>query len=122
MMNRLALWIEHSVLQSDINARLHGIGFQERANELASPILTRSSQGKIHLSLAIKEHNLPEVHSLPCRRLWRDMMNIVAIALFIALFVFGRQVFGWHDESHKVQMALVASFVMGYFSGFRRAR
>jgi hypothetical protein len=49
-------------------------------------------------------------------------MNIVAIALFIALFVFGRQVFGWHDESHKVQMALVASFVMGYFSGFRRAR
>lgn len=49
-------------------------------------------------------------------------MNIVAIALFVALFIFGHQVFGWHDESGKVQMALVASFVLGYFSGFRRAR
>jgi hypothetical protein len=49
-------------------------------------------------------------------------MNLVAMALFIALFVFGRQLFGWHDQSGKVQMALVASFVLGYFSGFRRAR
>ena len=49
-------------------------------------------------------------------------MNIIAIALFIALFFFGRQVIGWHDEAGKVQMTLVASFVLGYFSGFRRAR
>ena len=49
-------------------------------------------------------------------------MNIIAIALFVALFLFGHQVFGWHDESGIVQMALVAAFVLGYFSGFRRAR
>ncbi len=49
-------------------------------------------------------------------------MNIVAMALFVGLFVFGHRAFGWHDESGKVQMALIASFVLGYFAGFRRAR
>jgi hypothetical protein len=49
------------------------------------------------------------------------MMNILAIALFVSLFVFGRQVFGWHDEMGKVQMVLIASFVLGYFAGHRRA-
>ena len=36
-------------------------------------------------------------------------MNIAAIALFVGLFVFGRQIIGWHDELGKVQMVLVAS-------------
>lgn len=49
-------------------------------------------------------------------------MNIVAMALFVGLFIFGRQVVGWHDASGKVQMALVAAFVLGYFTGFRRSR
>jgi hypothetical protein len=48
------------------------------------------------------------------------MINILAIALFVGLFVFGRQLFGWHDEFGKVQMALIASFVLGYFAGLRR--
>lgn len=48
-------------------------------------------------------------------------MNILAIALFVGLFVFGRQLFGWHDQLGKVQMALIACFVLGYFAGLRRA-
>jgi len=48
-------------------------------------------------------------------------VNIAAIALFVGLFVFGRQIIGWHDELGKVQMVLVASFVLGYFAGVRRS-
>jgi hypothetical protein len=48
-------------------------------------------------------------------------MRIVAIALFVGLFVFGRQAIGWHDELGKVRMVLIASFVLGYFAGFRRS-
>ena len=47
-------------------------------------------------------------------------MNILAIALFVGMFAFGHQLFGWHDELGKVQMALIASFVLGYFAGLRR--
>jgi len=47
-------------------------------------------------------------------------MNVLAIALFVGLFVFGRQLFGWHDELGKIQMVLIASFVLGYFAGLRR--
>jgi|CXWL01.1.fsa_nt_gi hypothetical protein len=47
-------------------------------------------------------------------------MNILAIALFVGLVTFGRQVFGWHDELGKVQMVLVAAFVLGYFAGHRK--
>lgn len=55
------------------------------------------------------------------RRLpWERMMNILAIALFVGLFAFGRQIFGWHDELGKIQMVLIASFVLGYFAGLRR--
>lgn len=49
------------------------------------------------------------------------MVNIAAIALFVGLLVFGRQIIGWHDELGKVQMVLVASFVLGYFAGVRRS-
>jgi hypothetical protein len=48
------------------------------------------------------------------------MMNVLAIALFVGLFAFGRQIFGWHDELGKVQMVLILSFVLGYFAGLRR--
>ena len=49
-------------------------------------------------------------------------MNIVAIALFVGLLAFGRQIFGWHDESGKVQMVLIAAFILGYFAGHKRVR
>lgn len=49
-------------------------------------------------------------------------MNMVAMTLFVALVLFGRQFVGWHDESGKIQMVLIASFVLGYFTGFRRMR
>jgi len=46
-------------------------------------------------------------------------MAMLAIAMFIALFAFGKQIFGWHDTSGDVQLALVASFLFGVIAAFR---
>lgn len=46
-------------------------------------------------------------------------MGILAIALFVALFAFGKEVFGWHDADGDVQLALVASFLFGVIAAFR---
>ena len=43
----------------------------------------------------------------------------VAIAMFIALFGWGASYFGWSDPEHKVQLALVASFILGIVGGFK---
>lgn len=46
-------------------------------------------------------------------------MGILAIAMFIALFAFGKQMFGWHDADGDVQLALVASFLFGVIAAHR---
>ena len=43
----------------------------------------------------------------------------VAIALFVALFGWGSNYFGWSDPDGKVQLALAASFILGVISGFK---
>lgn len=46
-------------------------------------------------------------------------MAMLAIAMFVALFAFGRQIFGWQDADGDVQLALVASFLFGVIASFR---
>ena len=43
----------------------------------------------------------------------------IAIAMFIALFGWGGEYFGWTDPNGKVQLALVTSFVLGIIGGHR---
>ena len=43
----------------------------------------------------------------------------LALAMFIWLFGWGAESLGWSDPSGKVQMALVASFILGIFLGYR---
>jgi hypothetical protein len=50
------------------------------------------------------------------------VMNALAIAMFVCLFTFGRQMFGWVDHSGNVQLALVASFLFGVLSSWRSSR
>jgi hypothetical protein len=49
-------------------------------------------------------------------------MNALAIAMFVCLFAFGRQMFGWVDHNSHVQIALVASFLFGILATWRGAR
>lgn len=46
-------------------------------------------------------------------------MAMLAIAMFIALFAFGKQIFGWHDTDGDVQLAMIASFLFGVIAAFR---
>lgn len=46
-------------------------------------------------------------------------MAFLAMVMFIALFAFGQNYFGWSDPGGKVQLALVSSFVFGIICGFR---
>ncbi len=43
----------------------------------------------------------------------------IASAMFIAMFAWGGEYFGWSDPNGKVQLALFASFVLGIVGGYK---
>jgi hypothetical protein len=43
----------------------------------------------------------------------------LALMLFIALFAFGGQYFGWSDPHGAISLSLFASFVFGIVCGYR---
>ena len=43
----------------------------------------------------------------------------LALAMFISLFGWGAQYFGWHDPVGKVQLALFTSFILGMIIGYK---
>jgi hypothetical protein len=49
----------------------------------------------------------------------RTPMVGIAIAMFIALFGWGRKYFGWEDPDGKVQLALATCFILGIISGYK---
>ena len=46
-------------------------------------------------------------------------MALLAAALFVILFGFGEQGFGWTDPDAHVKLALAASFLFGIVAGYR---
>ena len=46
-------------------------------------------------------------------------MVALALALFVALFMWGSQYFGWYDPAGKVRLALFATFVLGIVCGYK---
>lgn len=46
-------------------------------------------------------------------------MAVVAMFLFISVFAFGQDYFGWTDPAGYVQLSLVACFVFGIICGIR---
>ena len=47
------------------------------------------------------------------------MVAVLAIAMFIALFGFGQNYFGWSDPSGKIQLALATSFILGIVASYK---
>ncbi|CUS43915.1 hypothetical protein NDN01_11075 [Sphingomonas sp. QA11] len=43
----------------------------------------------------------------------------LAMIMFIALFAFGGQYFGWSDAGGRVQLALFSAYVFGIICGYR---
>ena len=46
-------------------------------------------------------------------------MAALATIMFIALFAFGGQYFGWSDPSGHVQLALFSAYIFGIIGGYR---
>ncbi len=43
----------------------------------------------------------------------------LAMTMFVALFAFGGQYFGWSDPKGWVQLSLASTFVFGIICGYR---
>ena len=43
----------------------------------------------------------------------------LALAMFVALFGWGAQYFGWSDPVGKIQLALFTSFILGVICGYK---
>jgi hypothetical protein len=43
----------------------------------------------------------------------------IAVAMFVALFAWGANYFGWSDPDGKVQLAMATSFILGIIGGYR---
>jgi len=46
-------------------------------------------------------------------------MGMLALAMFIALFGWGHEMFQWSDPDGQVQLALFAAFLFGIICGYR---
>ena len=47
------------------------------------------------------------------------MMIGLAIAMFIGLFGWGANYFGWDNPAGKIQLALATSFILGIVCGYK---
>jgi hypothetical protein len=43
----------------------------------------------------------------------------LSVAIFIAIFAWGANYFGWSDPEGRVQLALFTSFVLGIVCGYK---
>jgi hypothetical protein len=47
------------------------------------------------------------------------MVAGIALAMFVALFGWGAEYFGWHDPTGRIQLALVTSFLLGAAASYK---
>ena len=48
-----------------------------------------------------------------------SMVAGIALAMFIGLFGWGADYFGWHDPTGRVQLALFTSFILGVIASYK---
>ncbi len=46
-------------------------------------------------------------------------MGFIATVMFVCVFVFGSDVFGYSDENGAVRLAIFATFLFGVLAGYR---
>jgi uncharacterized ion transporter superfamily protein YfcC len=49
----------------------------------------------------------------------RKLMVWLAVAMFVGLFGWGAQYFGWNDPHGKVQLALFTAYILGVVCGYK---
>ncbi|MCC7395423.1 MAG: hypothetical protein IT553_11315 [Sphingomonadaceae bacterium] len=51
--------------------------------------------------------------------MWIFAMGLISLTMFIGLWGWGHQLFGWYDPDGQVQLAIFASFLFGIICGYR---
>jgi hypothetical protein len=46
-------------------------------------------------------------------------MGMIALAMFIGLWMYGQQMFGWSDPSGDINLAIFVTFILGIICGYR---
>ena len=46
-------------------------------------------------------------------------MGMLALAMFIGLWGWGQQLFGWDDADGQIRLAIFAAFIFGVICGYR---
>ena len=88
---------------------------------VAAPMAGVAARGKLHGKFTLGGQLLSCRQAMGRGRVYRSLggMAGLAMVLFIALFAYGAQYFGWSDPKGWVQLSLVSSFIFGIICGFR---
>jgi hypothetical protein len=46
-------------------------------------------------------------------------MAVVALGMFIGLWAYGQELFGWQDTSGDIKLAIFVTFILGIICGFK---
>jgi uncharacterized membrane protein (DUF4010 family) len=46
-------------------------------------------------------------------------MGMIALAMFIGLWMYGQQMFGWSDPNGDINLAIFVTFILGIICGYR---
>lgn len=46
-------------------------------------------------------------------------MGMIALSMFVGLWLYGQQFFGWADPNGDVSLALFVTFMLGIICGYR---
>ena len=46
-------------------------------------------------------------------------MGMIALSMFLGLWLYGQQMFGWADPNGDINIALILTFVLGIICGYR---
>jgi hypothetical protein len=85
---------------------------------MAAPMAMLPRPGKLYPPFTSLAHpsSVPEYTR---QREGRTMLVGLAVALFIALFGWGANYFGWDDPDGKVRLALFTCFILGALCGHK---
>ena len=74
--------------------------------------------GKFYPSFTIRTDNLVAGARARVGTLGKAMVALAGV-MFVGLFGWGAEYFGWYDPDGKVQLALFTSFLLGAVSGYK---
>lgn len=81
--------------------------------------MARRPGGGKALPLFYPVRSIVEALEMRAERGGRSGVVGLSLAMFIALFGWGSQYFGWSDPQGKVQLALFTTFILGVICGYK---